>query len=60
MAEGGLSIYISVFMLFAVCGLLFAVAVGGACGMQRTSIYTDIEISTFRTGLNTGRTDHTD
>lgn len=32
MAEGGLSIYISVFMLFAVCGLLFAVAVGGACG----------------------------
>ena len=28
-------------------------------GMYRIGMYTGIETSTFRTGLNTGRTDHT-
>ena len=29
-------------------------------GMYRIVMYTDIEMSTFRTGLNTDRTGHTD
>ena len=31
-----------------------------SAGMYRTGMYTGIETSTFHTGLNTGRTGHTD